>query len=206
MDGEGRSAWEAQGRHIEAIHPWRPRRSCFRELVQWDTSEHDWLEGRGETLCLVAMINDATSRLFAHFVRHDSTAKNMGLLPEYLECLGRPVAFCTDQAGLFQTAVRTTRGEQREGGPTGGRRHLRRLALTPAHPAEAHRRLGSNILCQRSWVTRKTARSPTTTRFATKARSVRSASRTFGLGCAAPGCASRNGWRAHSPCTSKVAI
>jgi hypothetical protein len=37
--------------------------------VQWDTSEHDWLEGRGEKLYLIAMIDDATSRLFARFVR-----------------------------------------------------------------------------------------------------------------------------------------
>jgi hypothetical protein len=26
---------------------WRPRRSGYRELVQWDTSNHDWLERRG---------------------------------------------------------------------------------------------------------------------------------------------------------------
>jgi len=32
--------------------------------VQWDTSTHDWLEGRGETMYLISMIDDATSRLF----------------------------------------------------------------------------------------------------------------------------------------------
>src|SRR5437667_185008 len=34
-------------RKVEEMHVWRPRRSCPGELVQWDTSEHDWLEGRG---------------------------------------------------------------------------------------------------------------------------------------------------------------
>ena len=48
-----------------------PRRSRFGELVQGDTSEHDWVEGRGENLYLIAMIADAASRLFARFVRHD---------------------------------------------------------------------------------------------------------------------------------------
>jgi transposase InsO family protein len=67
------------------------------ELVQWDTSEHDWLEGRGEKLYLIAMIDDATSRLFARFVRHDSTEENMRLLWDYLEKFGRPLAFYTDQ-------------------------------------------------------------------------------------------------------------
>ena len=61
--------WRAQAAEGEKVHAWRPRRSRFGELVQWDTSDHDWLEGRGEQLYLIAMIDDATSRLFARFVR-----------------------------------------------------------------------------------------------------------------------------------------
>ena len=34
----------------------RPRRACFGELVQMDTSLHDWTEGRGEQMVLVNMI------------------------------------------------------------------------------------------------------------------------------------------------------
>jgi hypothetical protein len=55
------------------VHEWRPRRSRCGELVQWDTSMHDWLEGSGEQTYLIAMIDDATIRLFARFVRHDSS-------------------------------------------------------------------------------------------------------------------------------------
>ena len=54
---------------------WRERRECFGELVQMDTSEHDWLEGRGEKLYLISMIDDATSRLLARFYRSDSTSR-----------------------------------------------------------------------------------------------------------------------------------
>jgi len=93
------------------VHVWRPRRSRYGELVQWDTSEHDWLEGRGEKLYLIAMIDDATSRLFARFVRHDSTEENMKLLWSYLEKFGRPVSFYTDKASLFQTAEKYKRDE-----------------------------------------------------------------------------------------------
>jgi len=39
--------WQPGSRRIQDVHGWRPRRSGFGELVQWDTSEHDWLEGRG---------------------------------------------------------------------------------------------------------------------------------------------------------------
>src|SRR5271156_5627926 len=72
--------WRAKEQKVKAVHVWRLRRSRFGELVQWDTSEHDWLEGRGEKLYLIAMIDDATSRLFGRFVRHDSTEENMKLL------------------------------------------------------------------------------------------------------------------------------
>src|SRR6266700_4240179 len=78
-----------KGRKVEEVHVWRPRRSCPGELVQWDTSEHDWLEGRGPKLYLVAMIDDATSRALARLVEHDTTAENMRLLWRWLEKFGR---------------------------------------------------------------------------------------------------------------------
>jgi hypothetical protein len=78
-----------------------PRRSRFGKLIQWDTSEHDWLEGRGEKLYLIAMIADRTSRLFARFVRHDSTEENMKVLWSYLEKFGN--AADTDRTGIAGT-------------------------------------------------------------------------------------------------------
>ena len=80
--------------------------------MQWDTSEHDWLEGRGPKLYLIHMIDDATSELTARFVDHDSTEENMRLLWTYLERHGRPVAFYTDKASLFRTAPKITRDRQ----------------------------------------------------------------------------------------------
>jgi hypothetical protein len=101
--------WRPTKQRVEKVHLWRPRRSRCGELVQWDTSEHEWLEGRGPKLYLISMIDDATSRLHARFVLHDSTAENMRLLWSYLEIHGRPLSFYTDKASLFQTAPKTPR-------------------------------------------------------------------------------------------------
>jgi transposase len=101
--------WRAQRQSIERIHAWRPRRSRVGELVQWDTSEHAWLEERGPQLYLISMIDDASSRLHARFVLHDSTAENMRLLWSYLERHGRPVSYYTDKASLFQTTPKIAR-------------------------------------------------------------------------------------------------
>ena len=103
--------WRGRRQKIEAIHEWRPRRSSRGEMVQWDTSEHDWLEGRGQKMYLIHMIDDATSELTARFVEHDSTAENMRLLWSYLERHGRPLAFYTDKASLFQTASKIARDQ-----------------------------------------------------------------------------------------------
>jgi len=69
----GAKLWRAKPATISEVHVWRPRRECFGELVQWDTSEHEWLEGRGPKLYLVAMIDDATSRALARLVGHQKT-------------------------------------------------------------------------------------------------------------------------------------
>jgi hypothetical protein len=69
--------------------------------VQWDTSEHDWLEGRGPKLFLLAMVDDATSRAWARFAEHDSTEEDFRLLRTYLEQWGRPVEYYTDKDSLF---------------------------------------------------------------------------------------------------------
>ena len=53
---------------------WRQRKACCGEMVQMDTSIHAWFEGRAlEEPVLIAMIDDASSRLMARFYPTDST-------------------------------------------------------------------------------------------------------------------------------------
>jgi hypothetical protein len=99
---EGR-LWRARKQRIDKIHQWRPRRSRAGELVQWDTSEHAWLEDRGPKLYLISMIDDASSRIHAPFVLHDSTEENMRLVWSYVELHGRPGGDQTGQQRLFDS-------------------------------------------------------------------------------------------------------
>jgi DNA-binding Lrp family transcriptional regulator len=141
--------WRGKKAKVPQVHGWRPRRSRFGELVQWDTSEHDWLEGRGEKLYLISMIDDATSRLLARFVRHDSTEENMKLLWSYVEKFGRPLSFYTDKASHFQTTEKRRRDEPGvekdpiEMPPTQIGRALRELGITwiAAHSPQAKGRV-----------------------------------------------------------------
>src|SRR6267142_6052645 len=104
--------WKSKSRRLEQVHGWRPRRSAFGELVQWDTSEHDWLEGRGRVRYLVRMIDDATSWSWGRFVERDATPHNMGVLWEYLEKNGRMVDVYTDRDSMFRVTPRSGESEQ----------------------------------------------------------------------------------------------
>ena len=108
--------WQMHQRKLTEVHQWRPRRSGFGELVQWDTSNHDWLESRGEPVrYLVRLIDDATSRSWGRFVQHDGTRENMAVLWEYLERNGRMVDVYTDRAAMFLVTPKSNEtAEQRQ--------------------------------------------------------------------------------------------
>jgi hypothetical protein len=98
--------WKAKPRKVREAHVWRARRSCRGEMVQWDTSTHAWLEERGaEKMYLIALIDDATSTLFARFVPADSTEQHMRVLWAYAELHGRPQSVYTDKASVFQPTL-----------------------------------------------------------------------------------------------------
>jgi len=141
----GAGVWKRKRRRVEEVHVWRARRACCGELVQWDTSEHDWLEGRGPKLYLLAMIDDATSRALARFAEQDTTQENFRLLASYLERWGRPVEFYTDKDSMF-TVNRPVRKAADEAWPevlTQIGRALRELGIgwTPAHSPQAKGRV-----------------------------------------------------------------
>jgi hypothetical protein len=84
----------------------RPRKAAVGEMVQMDTSIHRWLEDRSsEEIVLIAMIDDATSRLYARFFPRDTGAANRQLIVDYLRRFGRMGALYTDQAGHFRNSV-----------------------------------------------------------------------------------------------------
>ena len=91
----------------------RERRAAFGELVLMDTSIHAWLEERsGEAIVLIALIDDATSRLSACFFPRDTGAANRRAIVDYLRTHGRMAALYTDQASHFKVNWRAR--ERRE--------------------------------------------------------------------------------------------
>ena len=109
--------WQIRSRRVQQVHVWRPRRSTFGELLMMDSSPYRWLEERGPASHLIAMIDDASSRVWGRLVEHDSTEENLRTLGGWLERYGRPLALYTDKNSLFVTSRPTQRQEQLQNTP-----------------------------------------------------------------------------------------
>jgi transposase len=107
--------WRPRSRRVKKIHVWRERRASFGELVMQDTSPFRWLEERGPACHLIAVLDDATSRLWARFVEHDTTEENLRTFGGWLRRYGRPLAEYTDKNSIFRMAGPAAIGEQLQG-------------------------------------------------------------------------------------------
>jgi len=75
-------------------------------LIQVDGSSHDWLEGRGPEITLIASIDDATGRVpFALFREEEDAQGYFLLLREIVRRKGIPLAIYHDRHGIFERSA-----------------------------------------------------------------------------------------------------
>jgi hypothetical protein len=81
----------------------RERKAQAGLMLLWDGSRHDWLEGRGPWLCLVAAIDDATGELLAgaHFVEQECAAGYLRVLRDVVATHGVPWSIYMDRHGAL---------------------------------------------------------------------------------------------------------
>ena len=113
---------------VGAVRQRRPRQHRRRRerkaqaglMLLWDGSRHDWLEGRGPWLCLVAAIDDATGTVLpgAHFVAQECAAGYLRVLRALVAAHGVPWSIYMDQHGALKrnddhwTVAEEQRGRQ----------------------------------------------------------------------------------------------
>ena len=102
-------------RKRSAYRQWRPRKECFGEMVQMDGSHHDWLEGRGSKLVLMAYIDDATSTTYARFYDYEGTMPAMDSFKGYVSKYGLPISVYLDRHTTYKSSKKLTEWEEVEG-------------------------------------------------------------------------------------------
>lgn len=87
----------------------RERKSQAGLLVQIDGSPHDWLQGRGPRLHLLAAIDDASGQLVAAvFRQQEDAAGYFELLWQLVKRHGYPLALYHDRHGIFRQTTRAS--------------------------------------------------------------------------------------------------
>ena len=86
-----------------------PKHRSWREpmpkegmMLQYDTSDHDWLEGRGPKIKLIGGIDDATKDVpYAQFAYQDTVEENMATFKEIVKKKGIPSSLYVDKDSKF---------------------------------------------------------------------------------------------------------
>jgi transposase len=118
--------WQARKRRSQRVHTPRAPRPCLGELVQIDGSHHDWFEGRSAKCCLIAFIDDATSRVLgARFFEQETTQGYLSVLHALVQRHGVPLALYSDRHGIF------TKHDPEDSKPTQFERALLPLQIEP---------------------------------------------------------------------------
>jgi transposase-like protein len=82
---------------------WRVRKECFGEMLQIDGSHHEWLEGRGPKLVLMALIDDATSLVYARFYDYEGTIPALDCMKRYIRRFGIPCSVYLDRHSTYKS-------------------------------------------------------------------------------------------------------
>jgi len=88
-----------------------PKHRSWREpmpkegmMLQFDTSDHDWLEGRGPKMKLIGGIDDATKDVpWAKFALKDSVEENMAVSRKIVKRKGIPLSLYVDKDSKYIT-------------------------------------------------------------------------------------------------------
>jgi hypothetical protein len=85
-------------------------------LLQIDGSDHDWLEGRGPRLTLIAAIDDATNEVpYALFREQEDAAGYFLLVRQMAASHGLPLALYADRHTIFQSPRQASIDQQLRG-------------------------------------------------------------------------------------------
>lgn len=100
MDHGHRSPKAHRVRRQESLHPSRPRRKSFGELVQMDASVHEWFSGI--TCNLHLAIDDATSQVLGAYFEEQETLHGYYMtFAQVIETYGVPEELYTDKRTVF---------------------------------------------------------------------------------------------------------
>jgi transposase len=90
----------------------REPRSHKGEMLQFDGSPHDWLEGRGPRFTLIEGVDDATGEAYGRFYPEETSEAVMDLLTRYIRLKGIPRSLYVDKDSIYVVNNREPTGRE----------------------------------------------------------------------------------------------
>jgi transposase len=92
---------------------WREPRENRGAMAQFDGSDHDWFEGRGERCTLLKFVDDATKEfLWMGFAESESNMSVMTATKSYFKEHGKPLEIYVDRGKTFKVNVNNPDNER----------------------------------------------------------------------------------------------
>lgn len=101
--------WKAKPRKKNGEYrAWRQRKEQYGEMIQFDGSYHHWFEDRADKCCLLAAIDDATSRIIKlKFVQDEGTLPVFSFWKPYTEKHGKPLTIYLDRLRTYKQNLKS---------------------------------------------------------------------------------------------------
>jgi hypothetical protein len=101
-------AWRRRQQH----RPWRERKGCLGQMVQWDGSHHDWFGGRRAQAVWRVRVDDATNKTGARFFEEETTRASFETFDGWVEEHGVPGSVYVDRDSFYRCERTATVAEQ----------------------------------------------------------------------------------------------
>lgn len=93
--------WKPKQKKKGKHRSWRQRKTSYGEMAQYDGSYEYWFEDRGEKCCLLASIDDANSKVWMKFDKHEGVEPTFNFWREYIERFGKPYSIYVDRFSTY---------------------------------------------------------------------------------------------------------
>ncbi len=93
--------WKPKAKKKEQHREWRQRKASYGEMIQYDGSYEYWFENRNDKCCLLASIDDANSKVWMKFDKHEGVEPTFNFWREYLERFGKPYSIYVDKFSTY---------------------------------------------------------------------------------------------------------
>jgi len=93
--------WKPKQKKKTKHRSWRQRKAAYGEMIQYDGSYEYWFGDKNQKYCLLASIDDANSKIWIKFDKHEGVKTTFNFWKEYVKRFGKPYSIYVDRFSTY---------------------------------------------------------------------------------------------------------